>query len=51
MAAYALNNVSPRYRVNLLGRLISGTLDPEYQQELSKAVDEAVKVVTSNPGA
>ncbi|MFW6364231.1 MAG: late competence development ComFB family protein [Spirochaeta sp.] len=49
MAAYALNKVRPRYRVNLLGRLFSAAQDSAYQSEVRNAVREAIRVVSENP--
>jgi hypothetical protein len=45
MAAYALNHVSPRYRVNLLGRLYARGEDPEFEARVTKAVREAISLV------
>ena len=42
MAAYALNNVSPLYRVNLLGRLYAQNAPAEYRDDVAKAVGEAI---------
>lgn len=49
MAAYALNKVRPRYRVNLLGRLFSSVVEDDYMQEVRDSVAEAIRVVSSNP--
>jgi competence protein ComFB len=48
MAAYALNSVRPRYRVNLLGRLYARSTDSEYEAEVQDAVAEAVSKVRSD---
>ena len=49
IAAYALNHVRPRYRVNLLGRLYAQNVDEAYAQEIESAVSEAIRKVSSNP--
>ncbi len=49
MAACALNNVKPLYRVSLLGTLYAHALDgSEYEQEVSNAVREAIRRVATN---
>jgi competence protein ComFB len=52
MAAMALNNVKPLYRVSLLGTLYAATaMDEEnYAEEIRKAVSGAIKKVHNNPG-
>ncbi len=47
MAAYALNHVAPRYRVNLLGRLYARGQDEAFEANVTEAVREAVSVVRS----
>ena len=42
MAAFALNKVSPRYRVNLLGRLYAQSADEAYVVEVRNAVASAL---------
>ena len=50
MAAHALNNVKPVYRVSLLGRLYAQSLaQTDYENTVIKAVSEAVKLVSANP--
>jgi competence protein ComFB len=51
MAAFALNNVKPYYRVSLMGTLYArATTDREdYGREVKKAVQEANKKVHANP--
>jgi len=49
MAAYALNNVRPLYRVNLLGRLYAKNVGDRYASEIEAAVKEAIKKIRSNP--
>jgi competence protein ComFB len=51
MAAFALNNVKPYYRVSLMGTLYArATTDQsEYGREIKKAVQEAIKKVRANP--
>lgn len=45
MAAYALNHVAPLYRVNLLGRLYARNVAPEYREQVSRAVSEAIEKI------
>lgn len=47
MAAYALNHVSPLYRVNLLGRLYAQNVPEAYRAEIAAAVDAAVRKILS----
>ncbi len=51
MAAYALNNVKPYYRVSLMGTLYARATADEsaYGKEISKAVAEAIRRVKANP--
>ena len=50
MAAFALNNVKPLYRVSLIGTLYAHALDgSEYVDEVSKAVGQAIKKISTNP--
>ena len=42
MAAYALNNVRPLYRVNLLGRIYAQNVGEAYTKELNQAVADAI---------
>ncbi|MFW5684949.1 MAG: late competence development ComFB family protein [Spirochaetota bacterium] len=49
MAAYALNHVTPLYRVNLLGRLYAQNVPEEYRREVAEAVEAAVSKVLSEP--
>jgi competence protein ComFB len=51
MAAYALNNVKPYYRVSLMGTLYARATADEsaYGKEIKKAVEEAIKKVKVNP--
>lgn len=42
IAALALNNVAPMYRVNLLGRLYANSLSDEHAAEIRDAVAEAI---------
>lgn len=50
MAAFALNNVKPLYRVSLLGTLYAHALKgSEYEQEVSETVGEAIRKVRNNP--
>jgi competence protein ComFB len=51
MAAYALNNVKPYYRVSLMGTLYAraATDESAYGKEIHKAVKEAIKKISANP--
>lgn len=50
MAAYALNNVKPLYRVSLLGTLYAHALTgSEYEQEVIAAVNTAIDRISANP--
>jgi competence protein ComFB len=50
MAAYALNNVKPTYRVSLMGTVYAraGT-DTEHAKEIRRAVSEAIRKIKANP--
>ena len=45
IAAYALNNVRPLYRVNLLGRIYAQNVGDEYMKEIRDAVGEAISKI------
>ena len=49
MAAYALNQVPPRYRVNLLGRLYAQNMSDEYRGQVRDAVESAIHRVLDRP--
>jgi competence protein ComFB len=50
IAAYALNQVRPRYRSSLLGRIYARQSDASaYAREIEKAVGEAIRRVKANP--
>lgn len=49
MAAYALNQVPPRYRVNLLGRLYAQHVSDEYREQARAAVASAIHRVLTGP--
>jgi len=50
MAAFALNNVKPAYRVSLMGSVYAQAgSHEEYVKDIKRAVDEAIKKVASNP--
>jgi competence protein ComFB len=50
MAAYALNNVKPSYRVSLLGSFSAGSAEEAgYAKEISRVVREAIEKVRANP--
>ena len=51
MAAYALNKVTPMYRVNLLGRLYAHTLRDQHAHEIRSAVAEAITTVKADYAA
>lgn len=48
MAAYALNHISPMYRVNLLGRLYANSLMEEHGDEIRSIVAEAIKKISAD---
>lgn len=50
IAALALNNVKPMYRVSLLGSLYTaGVVNTPYMEEIQKAVRIAIEKVKANP--
>lgn len=50
MAALALNNVKPYYRVSLLGKLYAETAhNTKYGKEVHDAVAGAIKKIAKNP--
>jgi competence protein ComFB len=51
IAAFALNNVKPYYRVSLMGTLYARATsdETEYGKEIRKAVKEGIKKVQANP--
>ncbi len=50
MAAYALNNVRPLYRVSLMGTLYAHNVDDtDYARDVDKSVVEAIRKISSNP--
>jgi competence protein ComFB len=50
MAAYALNNVKPSYRVSLMGSFSAGSAEEAgYAKEISRVVREAIEKVRANP--
>jgi competence protein ComFB len=50
MAAYALNNVKPSYRVSLMGSFAAGRAEEAgYAKEISRVVREAIEKVRANP--
>ena len=50
MAAFALNNVKPTYRVSLMGRVYaqSGS-NTQHEQAIARAVRDAIVKVKANP--
>jgi competence protein ComFB len=48
MAALALNNVPPRYRATLLGRLYTQRVDESYRAQVTEAVRSAISKVRLN---
>ena len=49
MAAFALNQVKPYYRVSLLGSLYARSIGDDYREEVIRAVQDAVDKIQSNP--
>ena len=50
MAAYALNNVKPTYRVSLMGTVYARAVnDTEYAAEISRVVADSIKKIKANP--
>jgi competence protein ComFB len=50
MAAFALNNVKPRYRVSLMGSVYAKSADHAHDAlAIRRAVHEAVQKVRANP--
>ncbi|MBN2050105.1 MAG: late competence development ComFB family protein [Spirochaetales bacterium] len=50
MAALALNNLKPYYRVSLIGTLYAHSLDDSaYSKEVEKAVRSAIRKISKNP--
>jgi competence protein ComFB len=50
MAAYALNNIKPSYRVSLMGSVYARSPDKvDYAREIRRVVREAIEKVKSNP--
>ncbi len=50
MAAYALNNVKPSYRVSLMGSVYTRSAQQsEYAREITRSVSEAIRKVRENP--
>jgi len=49
MAAYALNNIKPLYRVSLMGNLYAGSLQgSEYEAEIADTVTGAIEKIADN---
>lgn len=51
IAAYALNQVPPMYRVNLLGRIYADTFRDHYGEQIRAAVHSAIEKITSSDQA
>jgi competence protein ComFB len=50
MAAYALNNVKPSYRVSLMGSVYAQSAGRSaYAQEITRAVRDAIAKIRANP--
>ncbi len=50
MAAYALNNIEPLYRVSLMGTLYAHSLhNSEYNQKVHDTVVDAIQKIAKNP--
>lgn len=49
MSSFALNNLAPRYRSSLLGSLYAKAEEENVQNEVEKAVTEAIQKISQNP--
>jgi competence protein ComFB len=50
MAAFALNNVKPTYRVSLMGRVYAQAgSNAQHAQAITRAVRDAIAKVRANP--
>jgi competence protein ComFB len=50
MAAYALNKLTPLYRVSLLGTMYTHSMDEgDYGLKVASSVREAIKKISANP--
>jgi competence protein ComFB len=50
MAAFALNNVKPSYRVSLMGKVYAGSgAGTQYAQGITRAVRDAIAKIKANP--
>lgn len=50
MAAFALNQAKPMYRVSLLGTLYANLLPgSDYEKEIAEAVASAIEKISGNP--
>jgi len=50
MAAFALNSLTPWYRVSLMGTLYAHAIEEtEYVNEVQKAVKNAIQKISENP--
>ncbi len=50
VAALALNNVAPMYRVSLMGHLYAGSVDEtRYAEKVREAVRAAIEKIKANP--
>ncbi len=49
MAALALNNVKPSYRVSLMGSVYAKGANAQYAQGVTRAVRDAISRIKANP--
>lgn len=50
IAAYALNNIKPYYRVSLMGSLYASSIqNTDYAAAVQRAVAEAIEKIKNNP--
>lgn len=50
MAAYALNHITPKYRVSLLGTLYAQNLkESKFAEEVNKQVINSIRKIARNP--
>ena len=50
MAAYALNNTKPVYRVSLMGKMYASAMKgTDYEEKIKSTVSDAIDKIKSNP--
>ena len=49
MACLSLNNLTPRYRVSLLGTLYTQVPDKRLSQDIQKVVSDVIQKISQNP--